>query len=226
MKTVTAIRHVAFEDLGTIAPALEERGFKITYHDAGVSDPGDPSLREAMLLIVLGGPMSVNDSHPYLKTEIEAIQFRLEAARPTLGICLGAQLIAKALGARVYPAPRPEIGWSTISLSRAGNSSPLRTFQNIPVFHWHNEIFDLPPGGIGLASTRTCPNQAFAIARRALGLQFHPEVTAPGLEEWSANNSAELSAPALHAETKTNCENLALHTGIWLSAWLEHVGLR
>lgn len=232
MKTVAAVRHVDFEDLGSLAGILDERGFSVTYHDAGVSDPGDPHLREASLLIVLGGPMSANDypAYPFLKSEVEAIKFRLQAGLPTLGICLGAQLIAKALGARVYPAVQPEIGWSKISLSRAGHSSPLRLFQHVPVFHWHNETFDLPEDAIGLASTRACPHQAFALARRALALQFHPEITELDLERWFTGYAGELATNPLPVQTLRDesaiyCDNLELHTKLWFGAWLEHVGL-
>jgi GMP synthase-like glutamine amidotransferase len=132
------------------------------------------------LLVCLGGPIGAYEeaAYPFLRDELALIERRLAAARPTLGICLGAQLMARALGARIYPAPAKEIGWGEVRLSEAGQKGPLRHFAGVPVLHWHGDTFDLPKGAELLASTVLCANQAFAFGRYALAFQFHPETTA------------------------------------------------
>lgn len=112
-RSVIALRHIAFEDLGLLAPVLDREGWDIGYRDASLDDLRDASLREAELLVVLGGPIGIyeTDSYPFLVTEIALIEQRLSRNLPVLGICLGAQLMAKALGSRVYAGPVKEIGW-------------------------------------------------------------------------------------------------------------------
>src|SRR5580658_2871748 len=128
MKRAIAIRHVHFEDLGTFAQVLTEYEFAIRYVDAGVEDISliDPS--EADLLIILGGPIGAceDDLYLFLKDELRLLERCLSSGKPTLGICLGAQLIARTLGSRVYPMPRKEIGWSRVRLTNMGNNSALR----------------------------------------------------------------------------------------------------
>jgi len=230
MKTAIAIRHVAFEDLGSLLPVLQDHGFSVAYHDAGVDDPGDPALRNADLLIALGGPISSNDvaDYPFLAGEIDAIKSRLTAKRPTLGICLGAQLMARALGAQVRPMPSVEIGWAAVTLSEAGENSPLRQLRNIPVLHWHGETFDLPEGATLLASTAACRHQAFAIGRHALGLQFHPEITRARMEQWLIGypgelRAAEINATELRDETARWSEGVAKGARDLFSEWLKGI---
>jgi GMP synthase (glutamine-hydrolysing) len=192
------LSHVAFEDLGTLEVPLRARGFEIETIDAATA--GFP-LRQAEncdLLVVLGGPIGVYDhqDYPFLKDEIACIGQRLASRKPTLGICLGAQLMAAALGARVYPGSHgAEIGWSP--LKAAPNPASPEWFApllepGLRVFHWHGDTFDLPPGALHLAETNLYANQAFAIENFALGLQFHPEVTAAGLERWYVGHACEL----------------------------------
>jgi GMP synthase (glutamine-hydrolysing) len=178
-RTAIAIRHVHFEDLGAFDVVLRRHGYAVHYCDAGIDDIAGVDPLAPDLIIVLGGPIGVYDelAYPFLGHELALLERRLAAARPTLGICLGAQMIARALGARVYPAPAKEIGWGELQLSEAGRNGPLRHFTGVPVLHWHGDTFDLPQGAELLASTEICPNQAFSFGRRAFACQFHPEVS-------------------------------------------------
>ena len=145
---VLAFRHVPFEGVGLIGPVLEERGLSLEYADLYRADAELPEIKDAAGLIFLGGPMSVNDGLPYLKQESDLIARAVERKQPILGICLGSQLIAQALGSRVYLNSKKEIGWFDIHLTAAAPSDPLFAGVNPSetVFHWHSEAFDLPPG--------------------------------------------------------------------------------
>lgn len=195
MKTALAIRHVHFEHLGALQPLLEAAGYAVRYAEAPTATLREPA---PDLLIVLGGPISVNDVHeyPFLEREQALLLRQLERGKPLLGICLGAQLIARALGSRVFGLDRKELGWSTLQPTAAGGRSPLRHLLVPPleVLHFHGETFDLPPGATCLASTPACAHQAFALGDHALGLQFHPEVTAEQLESWYVAHTCELRA--------------------------------
>jgi GMP synthase (glutamine-hydrolysing) len=142
------IQHVLFEDLGLWNSVLEKSGFDIVPHQGGINLPQEAEWLDAELGIVLGGPIGVNDTaqYPWLHEELRLVKSRISAQRPILGICLGAQMIAAAMGAKVYPAPRKEIGWSPVSLSSQGNQSALRHLRDIAVLHWHGDTFDLPHG--------------------------------------------------------------------------------
>jgi GMP synthase (glutamine-hydrolysing) len=205
-KTVLAIRHVAFEDLGGYEAPLKESGYAVCYADMGVDRIAD--LPEPELLVVLGGPIGAYevDLYPYLKDEIALIASRLAAERPVLGICLGAQLMARALGARVYPGRAKEIGWKALTLTTAGEKL-LAPLKDVPVLHWHGDTFDLPQDAINLASTDVCDHQAFSYRRHALAFQFHPEAEEPGFERWLIGHAGEIAAtqgvtvPQLRADT-------------------------
>ncbi|HVJ52045.1 MAG TPA: glutamine amidotransferase [Aliidongia sp.] len=196
-KTALAVRHVAFEDLGLLTPLLSARGYRAIYREApdGLSVA---ELLDADLLIVLGGPIGAyeEDDYPFLAAELRALERRLKEARPTLGICLGAQLMARALGASVYPGRRgKEIGWAPLALTDAGRDSNLAALgREVPVLHWHGDTFDLPKGSTRLASTSLYENQAFAIGSTALGLQFHLETPADRVERWLVGHAAEIAA--------------------------------
>ncbi|MGA3027858.1 MAG: gamma-glutamyl-gamma-aminobutyrate hydrolase family protein [Bryobacteraceae bacterium] len=182
---ITVVRHVPFEHLGRIAPALERAGFSYQYYDlfAGAAPP-DPAASPA--LILMGGPQSANDDLDYLRAELRLIEAAVRAGRPVLGICLGAQLLAKALGARVYRNPVKEIGWFPLHFNEAGAGDPLLTglANPSPVLQWHGETFDLPAGAIHLAWSEACRNQAFRYGSRVYGFQFHLETTADMIADW------------------------------------------
>jgi GMP synthase (glutamine-hydrolysing) len=189
-----AIRHVAFEDLGTLGDVLAGRGFDVAYVEAGRDDftaVGDPDL-----LVVLGGPIGAYeaDTYPFLAAETKLVEARLRAGKPTVGICLGAQIMAQALGARVYPSGVKEIGWARIALTEAGRSSCLAGLGETPVLHWHGDTFDLPAGATHLASSAMVTHQAYSFGGAALALQFHIEVKEADLEKWFIGHAAELSA--------------------------------
>jgi GMP synthase (glutamine-hydrolysing) len=194
MKTAVAIRHLAFEDLGLIEPWLKRRGWRIVTYDVGIDELWKIDLSQVDLLIVLGGPIGANDDalYPCLAEEVELIRQRLDSGRALLGICLGAQLMARALGAAVTPMDRKEIGFSPLSLTPQGGTSPLVHIGTHPVLHWHGDQFDLPTGSASLAVASACPNQAFMVSEHAMAWQFHLEVDASRIEQWLIGHACEL----------------------------------
>lgn len=196
MKSAAVIRHIMFEDLGSFYDVLKSQGFDIQYIEAGVDNIDTISNLNPDLLIILGGPISVNstDDYPWLVTEIDIIKYRLKNKLPTIGICLGAQLIAKACGEKVYGGHVKEIGWDTISITGAGNTHPLNLLKDTPVLHWHGETFTLPGGASLIASSKHYENQAFIMGNYCLGLQFHPEAMREKMELWLVGHTMEIEA--------------------------------
>jgi GMP synthase (glutamine-hydrolysing) len=201
MANVIALRHIAFEDAGTIGNLLARRGAIIEYVDAGVDDLLAIEAATPDLLIVLGGPIGVYDTdhYPFLADEIGFIEQRLVSGRPMLGICLGAQLIARAAGCRVFPGPEKEIGYAPIELTAEGMTSPLASLEMCAfnVLHWHGDTFDLPPGAARLASTDITQNQAFSLGPHVLALQFHIEAEPAKFERWLIGHAVEIAAAGL-----------------------------
>jgi GMP synthase (glutamine-hydrolysing) len=183
---VLAFRHVPFESLGLIEPALESRGIGFDYADLYQAGATLPDTSRYDGLIFLGGPMSANDPLPHLRTEMGVIERAVTAGTPVLGVCLGAQLIAGALGARVYRNAQPEIGWFDIHLAKGAAGDPVFTGLQQPetVFHWHSDTFDLPAGAQLLARSDRTERQAFRFGRAVYGLQFHLEVTPQMIVDW------------------------------------------
>ena len=228
-RSAIAVRHTESEDLGLLSAILDQAGWTVSYCDAAVNDLADPSIAKADLLIVLGGPMGVYDcdDYPFLTREIKLLERRLTQDLPTLGICLGSQLMARALGAAVFPGLTKEIGWGPVTLTREGEASCLAALTaKAKVLHWHGDTFDLPNGALRLASTTAYENQAFAYGKHGLGLQFHLEVDPSRLEEWYVADAVELAAagisvPALRsatAEAATDAHKLAEAVfGRWLT---------
>jgi GMP synthase (glutamine-hydrolysing) len=199
---VLAFRHVPFEGVGLIAPALAARGIEIAYADAFRDAEAQPDWHSAAALLFMGGPMSANDDLPFIHRELAIIQAALGAGRPVLGICLGAQLLARALGARVYRNPFKEIGWAPVHWTEAAGRDRLFGGLRSPetVLHWHGETFDLPEGAELLASSDACRNQAFRAGSNAYGIQFHLEVTPEMISAWcredaNSGDLRELAAP-------------------------------
>jgi len=172
------LQHIPFEGLGSIAPWLEASGYEITGTKLFESAKY-PNLKEIDLLMILGGPMSINDKDEFswLTSEKQFIHESINSGKPVLGICLGAQLIASALGARVYRNSVKEIGWFPIYGISSNNNSIFSFPPSVKVFHWHGETFDLPSGATRLAKSDVCENQAFQFGNSVIGLQFHLETT-------------------------------------------------
>jgi GMP synthase (glutamine-hydrolysing) len=236
-RNVVALRHVAFEDLGLLAPLLRSRGWDITLLDVPSADLTDAgivaSIEQADLLVVLGGPIGVGDAeaYPFLTPELRLIERRLTQDRPLLGICLGSQLMARALGSRVYPGGTKEIGWGQLQLTDAGTASCLAPLADpdAMVLHWHGDTFDLPDGATRLASSPLYENQAFAHGRNTLALQFHIEADPARLEEWYVGHTSELGAAgisvkALRAATAQVASRVGVQAERIFDRWLRDIG--
>ena len=203
MKSAAVIRHVHFEDLGSFAGPLERAGYKIYYIDAGLCDLKTLDPAAADLLFVLGAPMGVYETaaYPFLADEISLLKMRLAKKLPLVGICLGAQLIAAALNAKVYPSGGKEIGYAPVTLTPAGHLSCLRHLNDVKVLHWHGDTFDLPPGSAHLAASALCPNQAFSLGKNTLAMQFHAEADGRRIESWLIGHAAELAGAKIDPRT-------------------------
>lgn len=199
-KTVLVLRHVHFEDLGNFAGPLEDAGYAVRYSDVGDPDFCRDDPLQADLLVILGGPVGVyeEDAYPFLSVEKRFIRDRLDANRPTLGVCLGAQLIVSALGGDVFASGVKEIGFSQLNLTEEGKAGPLRHLEDIHVLHWHGDTYRLPDRARNLASTRIVEQQAFTIGANILGLQFHPEAeTGVKFERWLVGHASELATAGI-----------------------------
>jgi GMP synthase (glutamine-hydrolysing) len=233
VRLALVIRHVACEDLGNLALVLQQRGLVVRYVEAGIDDLAQLNPMAPEVLIVLGGPIGVyqEQAYPFLIDELRVLERRLAADLPTLGICLGAQLMARALGAKVYAGPRKEIGWAPLHLSEAGWRSCLARLakRETAVLHWHGDTFDLPAGATHLASTPAYESQAFAWGTRGLALQCHAEVTARGLEQWFISHAHEIdltpgvSVRQLRKDTQCYAPRLQVRAASCWQTWLTQV---
>ena len=191
MRKILVFQHVAAEPLGHLDALLRDVGVRIRYVNFGREPHAQPDVRRYDGLVVLGGPMNVDqaDQLPHLRYEMSAIHEAVSAGRPVLGICLGAQLLAAATGGVVQPNPVPEIGWYRLHTRPGAHDDRLfRHFERHPqyVFQWHAYTFAPPPGATPLAWTRNCRNQAYRLGEHAWGLQFHLEADAALIERWLA----------------------------------------
>lgn len=188
MSRILVFQHVAAEPLGTLDQLIRQRGHRVKFVNFERQPDARPKLDRYRGLIVLGGPMNVEDraARGHLQTEIDVIGAALAQGKPILGICLGAQLLAHALGAEVRRNRVSEIGWYDLSATAAGRADPVFAPLGAlaPVFQWHGYTFDLPAGAAHLARTPTCENQAFRHGTNAYGFQFHLEMDQPLIERW------------------------------------------
>ncbi|TFC05137.1 glutamine amidotransferase [Cryobacterium adonitolivorans] len=207
------LRHADEIHLGNLEQVLLEHGYTVRYVDTlGVDGVRDIDPAEADLLVVLGGEMGVyeSDRFPVLTDEIALLTNRLGARRPVFGVCLGAQLMASALGSTVYRGPSNEIGYRLVEPTAAGQDGPLRHVAGIPMMQWHSDTFDLPEGTTRLAGSAAYGNEAFAIEDWALAVQFHPEVTAEMHESWLSSSEEEVRAEGLDPDAMR--QDRALHS--------------
>ncbi len=185
---ILVFQHVPYEPLGTLDPLLKQAGFRIRYVNFGRNPGEHPSLDGYAALIILGGPMNADNTieFPHLTTEVALIKEALQRDMSILGICLGAQLLAKALGGNVLADAGREIGWHSVDVTDAGQNDPvLSTFgKRKEVFQWHDDVIELPAGTDHLARSENCPVQAFRHGEHAYGFQFHLEVDAALIERW------------------------------------------
>ncbi|MBS0582095.1 MAG: gamma-glutamyl-gamma-aminobutyrate hydrolase family protein [Proteobacteria bacterium] len=188
MSRILVFQHVAAEPLGTLDPLIRRRGHRVKFVNFERQPDARPRLDRYKGLIVLGGPMNVEDrdARPHLQTEIEVIRDALAQGKPVLGVCLGAQLLAHALGGEVRRHTTSEIGWYELASTAAGRSDPVFAplGDSAPIFQWHGYTFGVPEGAAHLARTGTCENQAFRYGDNAYGFQFHLEMDKPLIERW------------------------------------------
>jgi len=192
MKPVAIFRHSVTEGPGYFATYLDALGiaWRMLAIDAGEGVPGDPDAWSG--LVFMGGPMSVNDALPWIGEELRLIRRAVEAGVPTLGHCLGGQLVAKALGGTVSRNPVKEIGWGTVSVADTSAARHwLGEVRSFLAFHWHGETFTVPPGAERIAGSPWCGNQAFSMGGH-LGMQCHVEMTAGLIRAWCADWGSEV----------------------------------
>lgn len=197
------LQHVPFEGLGSIEPWLASTGYEITC--TRLFDEEDlPDIHGIDFLVVMGGPMSANDEHifPWLSAEKHFIFQAIDRDIPVLGICLGAQLIASAMGSSVFPNTVKEIGWFPIQKAESDGKATFAFPQSVEVFHWHGETFDLPSGARLLATSKGCENQAFQIGQRVFGMQFHLETTPASAREIVTHCRDEL-VPSTYVQSES-----------------------
>lgn len=203
MKRLLAVQHIECEPLGLFQSGLSGNDFALEYVRTYTGEPLPEDLDGWDGVFFLGGPMAAYDDggFPTARHEIELIKKGIEADKPVLGICLGSQLIARAAGAPVYAGQQKEIGWSTVSKTKAAENDPLFTGLplTIPVFQWHGDTFDLPGGAVLLAGNKIYPNQAFRLKNNIYGLQFHVEVSLDMVQEWLREYQPELERERLDA---------------------------
>jgi len=194
-------QHDPAEGLGSIEPWLQANGYQLTCTRFFAAEEL-PNPQDIDLLVIMGGPMSVNDeaNHPWLVREKQFVRTAIKSGKSVLGICLGAQMIACELGARVFPNREKEIGWHSVHGLTPADDSTFSLPPSQTMFHWHGETFELPRGATRLARSEACENQAFQLGRRVIGLQFHPEMT-PGLAAAIVAACSDELVPAKYVQT-------------------------
>lgn len=188
MRKILVFQHAAHEILGTLNPLLKREGFRVRYVNFQRTPDVEPTIEKYNGLIILGGHMGVyeSDKFPHIKHELKVIEHALKAELPILGICLGSQLIAQALGSNVRRHTEKEIGWYNVDLTREGQSDPLFAHFNESekIFQMHGDTFDVPRSTVHLAQSELCPAQAFRYGDKVYGMQFHLEIDEPMIKRW------------------------------------------
>jgi GMP synthase-like glutamine amidotransferase len=217
MTRIHCFQHVPFETPGHIADWAAEHHHPLSITHVYKNETL-PSVDDYDWLVVLGGPMSVNDEKtlPWLLPEFAAVEAAIEARRTVVGICLGAQMIARVLGARVYPGAGKEIGWYPVGLTGAAERHPLTEDlpESFTTFHWHGETFDLPDGAVHLARSESCAHQMYAWRSHVLGVQFHLEMARDVIAALAEHSAAQLvDAPYVQPREEILAENTHLQAG-------------
>ncbi|HIG69104.1 MAG TPA: type 1 glutamine amidotransferase [Myxococcales bacterium] len=237
MPKLLIFQHVAHELLGTLHPLLRNHGFRNHYINFGRDPHAEPSLDGYHGIVVLGGPMNVDqvDAFPHLKTEVRLLKQAIASEMPVLGICLGAQLLAKALGAQVRPNGEKEIGWYDVEPTTAGREDPLFAHFETreKIFQWHSDTFEIPEGAVHLATSPACSNQAFRFGANAYGFQFHLEVDPPMIERWLdvpghreeiAAEQGRICPEQIRRDTEAHGKRLRELSDPCFSGFIEHFG--
>jgi len=230
-KQVWAIQHIGYEDLGSFEPVLKSRGFEVKYFCSQHIDYNGLFADDPDLVVVLGGPMSVHDTdrNPWVLNEEKFVKERIASCKPLMGICFGAQMIARALGAKTYQGPQgKEIGWSKITVNEDGLKTPFRhldgEFTNM--LHWHGDTFDLPYGATLLASSDKYQKQAYSVDDNIICMQCHPEVTTSKLKLWYASALDQIkevgkTVDELKADADAYNAKLSEQAALFLNEWLD-----
>jgi len=212
---IHCLQHVSFETPGTIIDWVERNGHSISYTCFFEENHSLPALDGIDALLIMGGYMNVEEEEkfPWLVREKHFIREAFDSGKKIIGICLGAQLIAASLGAKVYKAKEKEIGFFPVTFTRkALGHSLFNHFKNpYPVFHWHGDTFDLPDWALRIATTTVCENQAFLIGKNVLGMQFHPEMNEPIIEALMLHDATELSESGAFIQNSSEIKNQYNH---------------
>ena len=233
---ILVFQHVPYEPLGTLDPLLKQAGFRIRYVNFGRNPYERPSLDGYVALIILGGPMNADQvgDYPHLATELELIEEALRRDISILGICLGAQLLAKVLGGSVAAGAGREIGWHDVSVTEDGLQDPVLVpfGDSSEVFQWHDDVIELPENVVHLAHSERCATQAFRYGEHAYGFQFHLEADAALIERWltvpqhqSVFANGDLDPSHIRARIPTSIEPLMTLSNSTFGRWVERFEL-